>query len=154
MPAVVINHILIFTTNPHNPSSGAGDSVPTQKQETETAALLTAGIPISFCHSPIPVLGSPPLDEASQASRTSVILSLWAHLRHLPSEAKPGPQLLQPPSTSITLSTSANQTSPWRCLHVQKAYVCFPALGWEVGVLRGIPKCSSKFSTVPVSHTQ
>ena len=109
---------------------------------------------ISSCHSPIPLLGSPPLEDTSQTSQTSVILSLWAHLRHLPSEAKPGPQLLQPPSTSITLSTSENQTSPWCCRHAQKAYVCFPALDWEVGILRGIPKCSCKFSTVPASHTQ
>ena len=139
MPAVVINHILIFTTNPHNPSSGAGDSVPTQKQETETAALLTAGIPISFCHSPIPVLGSPPLDEASQASRTSVILSLWAHLRHLPSEAKPGPQLLQPPSTSITLSTSANQTSPCVASMCKKHTSVFLHWAGRWGFLEGSP---------------
>lgn len=99
-------------------------------------------MPISVCHSPIPLLGSAPVEEPSQTSQTSVILSLWA-LRHLPSEAKPGPQLLQPPSTSITLSTSENQTSPQCCRHAKKAYVCFPALDWEGGFLERPPSVAT-----------
>ena len=150
---LLLSTILLFLLQSSQPTRGRRQCFHSEIRNRDCSPS-TAGIPISSCHSPIPLLGSPPLEDTSQTSQTSVILSLWAHLRHLPSEAKPGPQLLQPPSTSITLSTSENQTSPWCCRHAQKAYVCFPALDWEVGILRGIPKCSCKFSTVPASHTQ